>query len=95
VTDDLGARLTMLEEQVQRVVKSMSELREANSRLAHDKATLEADLRVLAGEVERLRERDQGRVRLEGEYRRLLDERRQLLGQVEGILKELARIDGL
>jgi len=95
VTDDLGARLTMLEEQVQRVVKSMSELREANSRLAHDKATLEAELRVLAGEVERLRERDQGRVRLEGEYRRLLDERRQLLGQVEGILKELARIDGL
>jgi len=95
VTDDLGARLTMLEEQVQRVVKSMSELREANSRLAHDKATLEAELRVLAGDVERLRERDQGRVRLEGEYRRLLDERRQLLGQVEGILKELARIDGL
>ena len=95
MTDDLGARLTMLEEQVQRVVKSMSELREANSRLAHDKATLEAELRVLAGEVERLRERDQGRVRLEGEYRRLLDERRQLLGQVEGILKELARIDGL
>lgn len=95
MTDDLGARLTMLEEQVQRVVKSMSELREANSRLAHDKATLEAELRVLAGDVERLRERDQGRVRLEGEYRRLLDERRQLLGQVEGILKELARIDGL
>jgi chromosome segregation ATPase len=95
VSDDLGARLTALEEHVQRVVKSMGELREANSRLAHEKATLEGELRVLAGEVERLRERDQGRVRLEGEYRRLLDERRQLLGQVEGILKELARIDGL
>jgi hypothetical protein len=33
--------------------------------------------------------------RLEAEQRRLLDERRQLLGQVESILKELARIEGL
>ena len=33
--------------------------------------------------------------RLETEQRRLLEERRQLLGQVEGILKDLARIEGL
>jgi hypothetical protein len=49
----------------------------------------------MTGDMERLRERDQDRLRLEAEYRRLLDDRRQLLGQVEGILKELARIDGL
>ena len=33
--------------------------------------------------------------RLETEQRRLLEERRQLLGQVEAILKDLARIEGL
>ena len=95
VTEDVGARLAVLEEHVHRAVKLIEELREANARLAQEKTTLESALRTMTGDVERLRERDQGRLRLEAEYRRLLDDRRQLLGQVEGILKELARIEGL
>ena len=85
----------MLFRSVHRAVKLIEELREANARLAQEKTTLESALRTMTGDVERLRERDQGRLRLEAEYRRLLDDRRQLLGQVEGILKELARIEGL
>ena len=95
MTEDVSARLTVLEEHVHRAVTLIEELREANARLAQEKTTLESALRTMTGDVERLRERDQGRLRLEAEYRRLLDDRRQLLGQVEGILKELARIDGL
>ena len=95
MTEDVGARLGVLEEHVHRAVKLIEELREANARLAQEKTTLESALRTMTGDVERLRERDQGRLRLEAEYRRLLDDRRQLLGQVEGILKELARIEGL
>lgn len=95
MTEDVGARLGVLEEHVHRAVKLIEELREANARLAQEKTTLEGALRTMTGDMERLRERDQDRLRLEAEYRRLLDDRRQLLGQVEGILKELARIDGL
>jgi hypothetical protein len=46
-------------------------------------------------EAEGLRVRLGAVGRLEAEQRRLFDERRHLLGQVEGILKELARIEGL
>ena len=95
MTEDVGARLAVLEEHVHRAVKLIEELREANARLAQEKTTLEGALRTMTGDMERLRERDQDRLRLEAEYRRLLDDRRQLLGQVEGILKELARIEGL
>ena len=95
MTEDVSARLAVLEEHVHRAVKLIEELREANARLAQEKTTLESALRTMTGDMERLRERDQDRLRLEAEYRRLLDDRRQLLGQVEGILKELARIDGL
>ena len=95
MTGEIGARLTVLEAEVQRAAELLGALREATARLMHEKAALEARLASLGGEVARLRERDVGRARLEGEHRRLLDERRQLLGQVEGILKDLARIDGL
>ncbi len=49
----------------------------------------------LTAEAEGLRIRLEVIGRLEAEQRRLLEERRQLLGQVEGILKELARIEGI
>ena len=49
----------------------------------------------LTAEAEGLRVRLGVIGRLEGEQRRLLDERRQVLGQVESILKDLARIEGL
>jgi hypothetical protein len=47
----------------------------------------------LEREVEVLRQREQALGRLEAEQRRLLEERQALLGHVEGMLKDLARID--
>ena len=56
---------------------------------------LDARVAGLTAEAEGLRTRLEVIGRLEAEQRRLLEERRQLLGQVEGILKDLARIEGL
>jgi hypothetical protein len=60
-----------------------------------ERRSLETRVADLTAEAEGLRIRLEAIGRLEAEQRRLLDERRQLLGQVEGILKELARIEGL
>ena len=93
--DDLVARLALLDAEVQRAIELVTALRETVARLTREKADLTAKLAGLANEAEHLRGRDSGRTRLEVEHRRLVDERRQLLGQVEGILKDLAKIDGL
>ena len=60
--DDIGARLTQLEEAVRRAADSLTRLREDNDRLRRD-------------------------------VKRLEDERRQVLGQVDAILKDLGKLD--
>ena len=95
MTDDVRERLTVLEQQVQRAIELIGTLREENARLATERRTFEARVADVTAEAEGLRSRLGAIGRLEAEQRRLLDERRQLLGQVEGILKELTRIDGL
>jgi FtsZ-binding cell division protein ZapB len=60
--DDIGARLTQLEEAVRRAADTLTRLREDNDRLRRD-------------------------------VRRLEDERRQVLGQVDAILKDLGKLD--
>jgi FtsZ-binding cell division protein ZapB len=95
VGDDVQERLTLLEQHVQRAIDLIGTLRGENAQLAADRRRLEARVADLTAEAESLRSRFGAIARLEAEQRRLLDERRQLLGQVEGILKELARIDGL
>ena len=62
MSDDIGARLTQLEEAVRRAADTLTRLREDNERLRHD-------------------------------VRRLEDERRQVLGQVDAILKDLGKLD--
>jgi FtsZ-binding cell division protein ZapB len=95
MTDDVQARLTLLEEHVQRAIELIGTLRAENARLSAERRGFEGRVAELTVEAEGLRTRLAVIGRLETEQRRLLDERRQLLGQVEGILKDLARIEGL
>jgi FtsZ-binding cell division protein ZapB len=62
MNDDIGARLTQLEEAVKRAADTLTRLREDNDRLRRD-------------------------------VKRLEDERRQVLGQVDAILKDLGKLD--
>ena len=93
--DDVQARVTLLEQHVQRAIDLIGTLRAENAKLTTERRGLEARIADLTSEAEGLRIRLGAIGRLEAEQRRLLDERRHLLGQVESILKELARIEGL
>jgi FtsZ-binding cell division protein ZapB len=62
MSEDIGARLTQLEEAVRRAADTLTRLREDNERLRRD-------------------------------VKRLEDERRQVLGQVDAILKDLGKLD--
>jgi FtsZ-binding cell division protein ZapB len=93
--DDVQARLTLLEQHVQRAIELIGTLRAENAKLSAERRSFETRIAELTAEAEGLRVRLGTVGRLETEQRRLLEERRQLLGQVEGILKDLARIDGL
>lgn len=95
MSDDVQARLALLEEHVQRAIDLIGTLRAENARLMAERRGFEARVAALTAEAEGLRTRLTVIGRLEAEQRRLLDERRQVLGQVEGILKDLARIEGL
>ena len=95
MTEDVQERLTLLEQHVQGAIELIGTLRAENAQLATERRSLEARVADLTAEAEGLRVRLAAIGRLETEQRRLLDERRQLLGQVEGILKDLARIEGL
>jgi FtsZ-binding cell division protein ZapB len=95
MTEDAQARLELLEQHVQRAIDLIGTLRAENARLATERRGLEARVVELTAEAEALRVRLGAIARLETEQRRLLEERRQLLGQVESILKDLARIEGL
>jgi FtsZ-binding cell division protein ZapB len=76
---DVAERLLLLEQHVQRAIELIERLRAENARLTK--------------ELDGLREREQAVGRLEADNRRLQEERQALLGHVEGMLKELARID--
>jgi FtsZ-binding cell division protein ZapB len=93
--ESVQARLALLEEHVQRAIELIGTLRAENTRLVTERRGLETRIADLTAEAEGLRVRLGAIARLETEQRRLLDERRQLLGQVESILKDLARIEGL
>ena len=95
MSENAQARLELLEQHVQRAIDLIGTLRAENARLATERRGLDARIAELTAEAEGLRVRLGVITRLETEQRRLLEERRQLLGQVESILKDLARIDGL
>lgn len=92
---EASERLSLLEQQVHRAVELIEALRAENARLDQERTGLAARVEALTLEVTPLRAKEQALTRLETEHRRLLAERLQLLGQVDGILKELARVDGV
>jgi FtsZ-binding cell division protein ZapB len=79
-------RLLLLEQRVQRAIELIETLR-------GEKAALTKRIETMTAEAAALRQREQATARLEADLRRLQDERQTLLGQVEGMLKELARIE--
>jgi hypothetical protein len=95
MTGDVPERLAVLEQHVQRAIELIGSLRADNARLTTERRGLEARVAELTKEAEGLRIRLEAISLLEAEQRRLLEERRQLLGQVESILKDLARIEGI
>jgi FtsZ-binding cell division protein ZapB len=95
VSEDAQVRLALLEQHVQRAIELIGTLRAENARLVAERRGLDTRMAELTAEAEGLRVRLGAIGRLEAEQRRLLDERRHLLGQVESILKDLARIEGL
>ena len=76
---EVAERLGLLEQHVQRAIELIERLRAENARLTK--------------ELDGLREREEAFGRLEADHRRLQEERHALLGHVEGMLKELARIE--
>ena len=76
---EVAERLLLLEQHVQRAVELIDRLRTENARLTK--------------ELNGLRQREEAIGRLESDNRRLQEERHALLGHVEGMLKDLARID--
>ncbi|HEV8674663.1 MAG TPA: cell division protein ZapB [Methylomirabilota bacterium] len=90
---EAGERLALLEQRVQRAIELIERLRVDNARLGAERSELAERVEALGREMAALRQREQALVRLEGEHRRLQEERQALLGHVEGMLKELARIE--
>jgi septal ring factor EnvC (AmiA/AmiB activator) len=94
MASDAEARLVLLEQHVHRAIELIDRLRADNTRLTAERTTLAERVAALEGDLAGLRQKEQALARLEGDHRRLLDERQALLGHVEGMLKELARIEG-
>lgn len=91
---EAAERLSRLEQYVQRAIELIECFRAENGRLRQERVSLTERVDVLTKEVAGLRQREQSVLRLEVEHRRLVEERGVLLGQVEGVLKELARLEG-
>jgi len=91
---DVADRFLLLERQVQRAIDLIETLRAENARLSQERKTLGERVEALTRELGDARQREQALARVEADHRRLVEERQILLGQVDAILKELARIDG-
>jgi FtsZ-binding cell division protein ZapB len=90
---DLDEGLLLLEQHVQRALELIERLRAENARLVAERAGLVERIETLTKEADVARQRESAVARLEVDIRRLQEERQTLLGHVEGMLKELARID--
>jgi FtsZ-binding cell division protein ZapB len=86
-------RLALLEQQVQRAVELIERLRAENARLTTERAELAQRMTGLEREAAAARSRGDAMARLEAEHRRLVEERLALLGHVESMLKDLAKLD--
>ena len=86
MAEGLGDRLTQLEQAVRRAAELMA-------RLKAERATLEKRLSEQARELEDLRSRASASTEERTELTRLRQERKEVLAQVDTILKELDKLE--
>ncbi len=86
MAEGLGERLTQLERAVRRAADLIS-------RLKAERATLEKRVAEQARELDDLRYRTSASAEDRAEMARLRQERREVLAQVDGILKELDKLE--
>ena len=87
MAEGLGDRLTQLEQAVRRAADLLA-------RLKAERATLEKRVAEQARELDDLRSRASAPVEERAELARLRQERREVLAQVDSILKELDKLEG-
>ena len=86
MAEGLGGRLTQLEQAVRRAADLIA-------RLKAERATLEKRLSEQARELDDLRSLASGSAEERAELARLRQERKEVLAQVDGILKELDKLE--
>ena len=87
MAEGLGDRLTQLEQAVRRAADLLA-------RLKAERATLEKRLAEQARELDDLRARAGASAEERAELARLRQERKEVLAQVDSILKELDKLEG-
>lgn len=93
MAERLPERLDQLEQAVRRTAELITRLRAERSQFEAERAALERRLAGQAQELDTLRAHLARLERGQEELSRLRGERNEVLAQVEGILKELARLE--
>ncbi len=93
MANELSERLGQLEQSVRRAAELIARLKGERSQAEAEKSSLEKRLADQARELDELRARLGALEENRREVTRLLQERKELLAQVEGILKELDTLD--
>lgn len=90
---DLAERLGQLEQAVRRAAELVGRLRAERSQAEAEKVGLQQRLDEQARELDELRARLGTLDEIQREVTRLREERKEILAQVEGILRELDALD--
>ncbi len=90
---DLAERLGQLEQSVRRAAELVGRLKAERSQAEAEKAGLQQRLDEQAPELDELRARLGTLDETQREVTRLREERKEILAQVEGILRELEALD--
>lgn len=93
MAEELSERLGQLEQAVHRAAELISHLKAERSQLADERADLQKRLATQARELEEARARLAKVEEGQAELPRLRQERREILSQVDGILKELDALE--
>jgi predicted nucleic acid-binding Zn-ribbon protein len=93
MTERVSERLDQLEQAVRRAAELISRLTAERGRLAEERTDLQKSLAAQARDLENARARLARAEEGQGELVRLRKERREILTQVDGILKELNTLE--
>lgn len=89
MADELSERLGQLEQSVRRAAELIGRLKAERTKAEAEKAELQKRLAAQTRELDELRARLGGLDEVQREVSRLHQERKEILAQVEGILKEI------